>query len=357
MDRRVFTAFLLAVLVIGLIVLTFTIFQPFLLALLWAAVLATVTYPPYEWLTRRLRGRRGLSAVLMTVLVLLLLLGPFFSLTLVFYEDAAGFVDGLSSEELKDKLDRILAHEWLQVPLQKVEEATGQQVDRAVILSHIRSVLGGVAQAAGDVVKFLFGLLAGIFFVTLAIFYFYRDGPKVVKVMRELVPLSEADRDTIFGDIHGAITAAVRGGLVTALVQGVLGFIIYFILGLEQPVLAAAITALASFIPLVGTALIWIPIALWFVINGETGKALILAGYGVVVIASSDNLLRPILVGRHMEAHPLLLFFGILGGIATFGFAGIVLGPVAVAFINVTAKLLRREFRRNDDADEVPVPT
>jgi predicted PurR-regulated permease PerM len=206
------------------------------------------------------------------------------------------------------------------------------------------------------VVKFLFGLLAGIFFVTLAIFYFYRDGPKVVKVMRELIPLSEADRDTVFGDIHGAIIAAVRGGLVTALLQGVLGFIIYFILGLEQPVLAAAITALASFIPLVGTALIWIPIALWFVINGETGKALILASYGVVVIASSDNLLRPILVGQHMEAHPLLLFFGILGGIATFGFAGIVLGPVAVAFINVTAKLLRREFKRSEDAKEAPAP-
>ena len=245
----------------------------------------------------------------------------------------------------------------MQAILKKSEEAFGEKVNWEMILTHIRGVVGGVANVARDVVKFLFGLMAGIFFVTLSIFYFYRDGPKVVKVMRELVPLSEADRDTVFGDIHGAIIAAVRGGLVTALVQGVLGFIIYLILGLRQPVLWASITALASFIPLIGTALIWVPIALWFVVDGEVGKALILAGYGVVVIASSDNLLRPILVGRHMEAHPLLLFFGILGGIATFGFAGIVLGPVAVAFINVTSRLLRREFQRTDDgAEGAPAP-
>jgi len=212
------------------------------------------------------------------------------------------------------------------------------------------------AEAVSNVVQFLFGLLAGIFFVTLSIFFFYRDGPAVTRALRELLPMADADRDAILGDIQGAINAAVRGGLVTALAQGVLGFIILFILGIEKPVLLACAMALASLIPLVGTAVIWGPIAIWLAIDGELMKALILVGYGVLVIGMADNFLRPMLVGRHMEAHPLLLFFGTLGGIALFGFAGIVLGPVVVALLNVTVRLFRREFAAGATPPASPPP-
>jgi predicted PurR-regulated permease PerM len=112
-----------------------------------------------------------------------------------------------------------------------------------------------------------------------------------------------------------------------------------------RPLLGAAAMALASFIPLIGTTIIWVPIALWlWLVGGSEVKAIVLAVYGAVVIGGADNIVRPIFLGRHMEAHPLMLFFGVLGGIALFGFAGIVLGPIVVAFLNVAARLLRRRF-------------
>jgi len=237
-----------------------------------------------------------------------------------------------------------------------IKDFVGREISRDEVTDFAKDLLMPAAEAVSNVVQFLFGLLAGIFFVTLSIFFFFRDGPAAARVIRELIPMSEADRDTILGDIQGAINAAVRGGLVTALVQGVLGFIILFILGIEKPVLLACAMALASLIPLVGTAVVWGPIAIWLAIDGEIMKALILVGYGVLVIGMADNFLRPMLVGRHMEAHPLLLFFGTLGGIALFGFAGIVLGPVVVALLNVTVRLFRREFAAGATPPAAPPP-
>jgi predicted PurR-regulated permease PerM len=344
MDRKVFTAILLAVIVVGLVCLAFALFSPFLLALLWAAVLAVVCYDVYARLARVLRGHRRTAAGIMTLAVLLLIIGPFVALLLFVVEDVVELADDLKAENLTPRVEAIMEQPLVRQTLATIKDFVGKEISHEEVISFAKKLAGPAVEALTDIVQFLFRLAAGIFFVTLSIFFFFRDGPAATRAIRELIPMSDADRDTILGDIQGAINAAVRGGLVTALVQGILGFIILFILGIEKPVLLACAMALASLIPLVGTAVIWGPIAVWLAIDGEIVKALILVGYGVLVIGMADNFLRPLLVGRHMEAHPLLLFFGTLGGIALFGFAGIVLGPVVVALLNVTVRLFRREF-------------
>jgi len=356
MDRKVFTAILLAVIVVGLVCLAFALFSPFLLALLWAAVLAVVSYDAYALLARVLRGHRRTAAAMMTLLVLLLIIGPFVALLLFVVEDVVALAEDLKAESFRPRVAAVMDQPLVRKALATIKDFVGKEISGEEVATYAEKLLGPALDALTDVVQFLFHLLAGIFFVTLSIFFFYRDGPAVARALRELIPMSDADRDAIIGDIQGAINAAVRGGLVTALVQGVLGFIILFILGIEKPVLLACAMALASLIPLVGTAVIWGPIAMWLAIDGEIMKALILVGYGVLVIGMADNFLRPLLVGRHMEAHPLLLFFGTLGGIALFGFAGIVLGPVVVALLNVTVRLFRREFARSATPPASPPP-
>jgi predicted PurR-regulated permease PerM len=227
--------------------------------------------------------------------------------------------------------------EWVKAHLHA--ELTGEN-----IMAALRRVVP-VLEGARDAVLFVFSLLSGGLMMLLSLFFFYRDGKAFVTGLRELIPMADDERGEILADIHGAINASVRGGLLVGLVQGTLGLLILIILGVSRPALAAAAIALASFIPLVGTAVIWVPIALYLgFLGGEPVKAIVLAAYGAIVIGGADNLLRPILLGRHMESHPLLLFFGVLGGIMLFGFAGIVLGPIAVAFLNVSARLLRRHF-------------
>jgi len=334
---------------VGLALLAFFIFQPFLLALLWGAVLATVTAEAYTRLLRRCKGRRTLASVLMTLLVMVLIIAPFLFVSLVFASEVQDMAAEAGTGTTAERLEKLQSHPLVQKVLRWAEDFTGERIELEELVENLRATIQPhVARAATDAVGFLVSFLANLFFVLLSLFYFYRDGPGMVEGLRGLLPLHRDDREAILGEIHQAIVASVRGGLVTALAQGFLGFVILLVLGVRQPVLWAAVMAVASLIPLVGTALVWVPMAGIFLLQGEAGKAFLLLGYGVLVISMADNFLRPILVGRHMEVNALLLFFGILGGIAAFGFIGIVLGPVAVAFLNVAARLFRREFRAID---------
>jgi predicted PurR-regulated permease PerM len=351
MDRKVFMAFLLSLAVVGLIVLALTVFRPFLMAFMWAGVLATVSYPAHHQLLHLLKGHKTITALVMTMLVLFLIIVPVLFVASLFYQQAADIVDVLQTGDVPTTVEEIERHAFVQKAAAWVKDLTGNQVDLSdEIQKAAKKIAPFVAQGAADVGAFLFGILANLFFTVLALFYFYRDGDKLMTVLRELAPLRDSDRDAIFGDIQAAINASVRGGLLTALSQGALGFIIFFILGVEEPVLWATVMTISSFVPLIGTALVWLPMAAWFALDGQLDKGLVLVGYGVLVIGMADNFLRPILVGRHMEANPLLLFFGVLGGIAAFGFVGLVLGPVVVAFLTVTTRLFRREFTSVEEA-------
>jgi len=344
MDRRVFTAILLSVVVVALVYLAFRLFEPFLFSILWAAVIAVVTHPGHAFLARRLGGRNTLAAGLMTFLVFLVVVGPFAVIALVLAGEIITFA---AERDMDARLREFMEYPSVAWMREHAESFLQKAITVERVASLVRESIVPILAQAKDAVLFVFSLLGGILMMLLSLFFFYRDGPALVRASRELLPMEEADRDEIFHDVNGAIQASVRGGLVVALLQGLLGFVILLILGVSKPALGAAAMTVASFIPLVGTAAVWLPIALYLGIHdGETAKAIVLAAYGVVVIGGSDNLLRPILLGRHMEAHPLMLFFGVLGGLVLFGFAGIVLGPIAVASLNVTARLLRRRFAK-----------
>ena len=322
------------------------------MAFMWAGVLATVSYPAHQPLLDLLRGHRTTTALIMTALVLFLIIVPVLFVASLFYQQAADIVTVLQTGDVPTTVEEVERHPLVRRAATWVKDLTGNQIDLSdEIQKGAKKIAPFVARGAADVGAFLFGVLANLVFTLLALFYFYRDGDRLMTVLRELAPLRDSDRDAIFGDIQAAINASVRGGLLTAVSQGALGFIIFFILGVEEPVLWATVMTISSFVPLIGTALVWAPMAAWFALDGQLDKGLVLVGYGVLVIGMADNFLRPLLVGRHMEAHPLLLFFGVLGGIAAFGFVGIILGPVVVAFLTVTTRLFRREFTSPEETD------
>jgi len=292
----------------------------------------------------------------MTLLVLVLIITPFAYLAAKVVVEAHEFVirtipkiEAMVEAEHADETSQLAQLEtWLEGKLQT------EDVDLRAILPKVVEKIGmrpatAAVGVARDVLTGFVSMLATLFFLVLSLFYLYRDGPLMVHVTRELIPLKPSDRKLVLDEMRDAVNAAVRGGLVTAVIQGTLGGIILAILGVESPIFWAAVMALASLIPVAGTALVWAPIALFLFWSGEPWKAAILVGYGVVIIGSADNLLRPILVGQHMKAHSLLLFFGIIGSIMLFGFKGIVLGPIVVAALTATTTLFRREFTRAQD--------
>ncbi|MEM8883201.1 MAG: AI-2E family transporter [Planctomycetota bacterium] len=341
MDRGVFKAILLSIVLLALVVLTIAIVSPFLGSLRGGAVLVTATHPIHQALCRKLGDRPTLAAGLMTAAVVLGLILPFALMAPRFVvEGREFFTEGWV--EIRDVVRTQVKQEGT-IP-NRVDAWLTENFREEISLDQLRGPSRMAITLARDTATAILATIAGVFFMVIALFYFYRDGEHAVQVVRELLPLDEDDRNLVIGALRDAVNASVRGGLLTALVQGALGAAILAILDVRGPVFWGAVIALASLIPLVGTAIVWGPIALFLLWQDEPWKAFVLALYGAIVIGTADNVLRPIFVGKQMKAHSMLLFFGILGAIMLFGFKGIVLGPVVVACVTATMTLFRREF-------------
>jgi len=186
---------------------------------------------------------------------------------------------------------------------------------------------------AGQGSKFIKGLSTGLFkffLMTVALFFLFRDGERFMEKIKDLIPFSAKEREKILQRMVDMIHATIYGGIVVALVQGGLGGVGFWIVGLPAPLFWGAVMAFLSFIPIVGAFLVWVPAAIILFIQGSYLKAVILFIWGAVVISLSDNFIRPILISGRTQVHTLLLFFGILGGLKVFGFLGVIAGPLVI---------------------------
>ena len=173
-----------------------------------------------------------------------------------------------------------------------------------------------------------------------AMFFLIRDGHTLARELRDLLPLPEGARDRLMTDTRDLIVASVGAGLVVAVVQGTIGGITFWLLGIQAAVIWGVVMALCSLIPLVGAASVWAPTSLWLVLSGDVGRGIVLILVGVFGIGLADNILRPLLLSGRTTASGLVVFLGLLGGAAAFGFIGLVLGPIVL----VTAGSLLRVF-------------
>src|SRR5690606_35383703 len=176
-------------------------------------------------------------------------------------------------------------------------------------------------------------------------FFFLRDGRAIVELIIRALPLGEDKERLLMQRIIDVIGATVRGNLIVAVVQGVLGGLILWVLGVQAPVLWGAMMILASLIPAVGAALIWAPIAIYFLITGAIWQAVVLTAFGAGIIGLVDNVLRPILVGRETRMPDYLVLISTVGGISVFGLSGFVIGPLIAALFISFWGIFIREFQ------------
>jgi predicted PurR-regulated permease PerM len=173
------------------------------------------------------------------------------------------------------------------------------------------------------------------------LFFFLRDRDAALRSLRSLVPFSEATMDRLFSRSSDTIYATIYGTLAVSSVQGVLGGLMFWWLGLSAPLLWGMVMALLAVVPVLGAFIVWIPAALFLVLEGSWGKALILALWGMFVVGTVDNLLRPILVGNRLKLHTVLAFMSVVGGLILFGPAGLILGPLALTVTTVLLEIWR----------------
>ncbi len=344
--------FLIAtVAVLGWVLLQFL--EPFWAPLGWAAILAFMLYPVHVRLSRKLGGRVGYSAGILTGLTPFFIIAPVVSFGIIFARQGALLIDYLRSRQvatsypaLLEKVEsfpvvgRVLG--WLGTNV----SVTAEQVEQWLI-SGAQSLLKQAAAVGGNVAIGVVGTLVGFFLMLFLLFFLLRDGQAMLQHLLRLIPMRSTRRGELRDYLSNVTRAVVFGHALTAVIQGTLVGIGFAIAGLPSPVVFAVFAAIAAFIPAAGTGLVLVPAVLYLLFARHWGAAIFL-GLWSVGVGFSDNFLRPYLTRQRAQVSTLTVFVGVIGGVATFGFIGSLIGPVVLALIVALLQFAEEEVVKTD---------
>jgi predicted PurR-regulated permease PerM len=304
------------------------ILAPFLNVIAWAAVLSITFYPLHRDLRQRLR-RPALSALLCSAVVVVAFLIPLLFVVGVAIDQLVAL--GQSLQKTFADRDAFMAT-FVGRGYQWVTARMGMDTQAVIdwVTQNASAVAGVVAGYTVAIAASVTGAILSFVFIVFAMFLLFRDGDRMVARIPELLPFERAQSEALLLRIRDAIHGGVFGIVVIALIQGALVGGMFWVLGIPSAALWAMVTVLTSVLPMVGAAGVWVPGVIYLIANGRWPAAIVLAVWGAVV-SSSDNFLRPKLVGGRVGLNELVMFFALLGGLRLFGVLGIVLGPVLFA--------------------------
>lgn len=316
----------------------YLITRPFISALAWSLALAIVFYPFYLQLNERIK-HPNITASICVAVVAFLVVGPVFIAVQQVATQAASTVEHVREGQVQKQIEQVV----------QSNRAIGRFYSWANERFNTRETMNQAATVVGQkLTTFLTGSVAGLFVLLVTfffLFYFFRDGERGVDVLRSVLPLSERESDRLLMRVRDTLHATVFGTLLVACVQGTLGGLMFWWLGLAAPVLWGVVMGLLAVVPILGAFIIWIPAAIFLALTGAWGKALILTLWGAVVIGLVDNILYPVLVGRRLEIHTVPVFISIVGGLLVFGGSGIILGPLIMALTYGLMDIWRQRAR------------
>lgn len=318
------------------VVVAFLVFRPFVDVLALAAIVAVVLHPVYQWVRRQGKIGPRLAALAVIVAALLLLIAALsFIVTKVFYQaqnlymslsigNAGSFVDTATA-----LIEQPVQRFWPQFNF-NLRDYLNQGLEWS--FANLGSLVSGTVTVG---IKTLLWLLA--------LYYFLKDGSQMVRSVIKLSPLGDDYDELILKRLAGTINTVIRGFLAVAVVQGLLAGIGLAVFGVPNATLWGGVAAFAALVPGLGTALVLAPAVAYLWLSGSVGSALGLVVWGAVIVGLVDNVLAPYLYSRGGPIHPLFMLFAVLGGLAFFGPAGFILGPVTLSLLIALLDIYRRE--------------
>ena len=320
---------------VALVTIAFAlIVWPFFGALLWATVFALIFAPLQRRMVRLLGGRPNAAAAVTLLAIVLLALLPLFAIGAVLIGQASTVYGRVQSGEID--FGRMFAQVMLALPDWAISAlkdlgvtSFSELYDRfSATLMQASKFIAGQAVSIG---QNLAGFVIAFFVMLYLLYFFLRDGDELAHRIRDAVPISGERKRALFDKFAVVIRAIVKGNVVVAILQGALGGLIFWILGINAALFWAVVMAFLSLLPAVGTALVWGPVAVYFLATGAIWQGVIRAAYGVLVIGLVDNLVRPFLVGKDTRMPDYVVLISTLGGIALVGVNGFIVGPVVAA--------------------------
>lgn len=320
-----------------ILVLSFLIVRPFLVAILSAAALSYIFYPIYKFLRRALPAgwpRESAASFLTCALIVVIVMIP------------VAVVTATLASEVRSGyyfLQQLIASPNFSFDLPP--QATRHLGDLSQYKTPVAELSGAVFDWLQGVVRAIPNLLLSIFITVFSTYYFLKHAENIFKYLQEIFPLSAGKYKQIVTRFDDLSRGVIMGQVVVGTLQGVLAGIGFLVIGLPNPVLWGFLTAIISIIPLLGAALVWFPIFVYLLIKGfylgALWKAVFLFIYGTFVVSLIDNLLKPKIVGEHAKIHPLIVLFGILGGIHLFGLPGILIGPLVLTIFDLMIEIYK----------------
>lgn len=327
--------------------------EPFWAPLGWATILAFLLYPLHRWLSRKLGGRIGYSAGILTGLTPIFIIAPLVSFGVVFARQVALLIEYLRNRQIAASYPALLERlenlpivgrvvSWLGTDI----SITAEQIE-GWLVSGAQSALRAAAAIGGNVAIGVVGTLIGFFLMLFLLFFLLRDGESMLRHVMRLIPMQSARRGELRDYLSNVMRAVVFGHALTAVIQGTLVGIGFAIVGLPSPLVFGVFGGIAAFIPAAGTGFVLVPAVLYLMISGQWGWAIFL-GIWAAGVGFSDNFLRPFLTRQQAQVSTLTVFVGVIGGVAAFGFIGSLIGPVVLALIVALLQFAEEQVVKTD---------
>ncbi|MEJ8812727.1 AI-2E family transporter [Variovorax ureilyticus] len=354
LQRAVFLVLLVAVtLAFGWILL------PFFGAVMWAVALAILFTPFYRWVVIKVRGRRNVAALATLLLAMILVIIPLVAITLALIDEMAFVAQKVRSGDISFA-------KYFQQIVNALPNWAIEQLNRfgltnieGFISRFSNSALRGsqlIATRAVSIGQNAFEFIIAFGLMLYMLYFLLRDGRDLSKTVRAALPLARAHTNHLFAKFTTVIRATIKGNVAVAVVQGFIGGVTFSFLGVQGALLWGSLMAFLSLLPAVGAALIWIPVAIYFLATGALVKGLVLIFVGVFVIGLVDNILRPILVGKDTQMPDYIVLMSTIGGLALFGINGFVIGPVIAALFMAAWDLFASSSAEDDHVAPPPQP-
>lgn len=337
-----------------LAVISITLFgmlKPFLMGVFWAVVMAILFFGWYEKLLEKLGGRDIVASLIMTFFIFLVVVVPLTGVGIAIIDEALSISSQINSGEIDIQLQVDAATNMIPKSAERLFKFKAENIPQL-----IGNELRGSAQTIGNwlvtITSSLLEIIMHFSIMLYVLFFFFKDGRKIIKQIVWVLPFGDEREIMLMKRFQRVTKATVKGSLFIAILQGALGWVLFVIIGVPGAVILGAVMVVSALLP-IGTSLVWGPVGIIYILNGQTVEGVIILIVGNMLIGLIDNILRPRLVGSDTKLPDYIILLSTLGGLSWFGVSGFIIGPVLAALFVTCWQIMGQDYGESDRPEDI----
>lgn len=333
-------------------VVAFFLFQPFFTAIITAAILAALFSGPHRWILKKIGNRQSLASSLSCLLIIFVIIAPIFLIITAVANEASALYQTFGQEKTAYQIVSQVSSSIQHIPF--LERVIGDSLSQDAMFRGIKGWGGNFLDIFQVAYRGVSQFIFWIFILFFTLYYFFIDGEGGLRYLKKISPLRDEHDELLVQKFVSMTRATMKGTLVIGALQSIIGGVLFMIVGIPSPLVWAALMFCFSIIPMIGTAAVWFPMGVILLLLGDLWQGVLVLGIGFGIISLIDNILKPKLVGKDTQMHPLVVFFSTFGGLTLFGLSGFILGPIVMSLFMALWDIYVIEFRKQLDSYNDP---